>query len=125
MFNDMHFPNPADNLWKNLKFEPQFPQYEDGESPYELMKSQSDYLKNTVPALEELARNSAIQAKSASEIANSSKLQADSAKEIADSSKVQSKIAVKKANKADVKGWIAVGISLLSLIWNIVSDLVF
>lgn len=105
-----NIPN-IDSIFKNANIQKSvFPKYEDGESPYELLKSQSDYLKNVVPAIEELAKNSS--------------KQSDSAKVIADSSKVQSDIALRKSKKADVKGWIAIAISLLSLIWNIVSKLI-
>ena len=105
-----NIPN-IDNIFNNVKIqEPVFPEYEDGESPYELLKSQSDYLKNVVPAIEELAKNSS--------------KQADSAKIIADSSKTQSDIALEKSKKADFKGWIAIVISVLSLIWSIISKFI-
>lgn len=106
-----NIPN-FDNAFKNIEFqEPVLPQYEDGESPYELLKSQSDYLRNVVPAIEKLANNSS--------------KQAESAKIIADSSKTQSDTALEKSKKADIKGWIAIAISLLTLIWNIASKFIF
>lgn len=47
---------------------------------------------------------------------------AASAEEIAKSSEIQAKIAVKKAKKADIKGWIAVGISALGLLIEIICN---
>lgn len=92
------FPSPnLDYLYKT----PTPPQYPDGEAPYDLLKNQSEYLKNTLPALEEMAKNSKSQAESSMRIAESSKLQADTA--------------YKVSKKADVKGWLALILSACSV----------
>ena len=45
-----------------------------------------------------------------------------SIKDIADSSKAQSNLAINKSKKADVKGWIAVGVSMVGLIIEIICN---
>lgn len=78
---------------------PKMPTYEKGKSPYELMESQSAYLKKTSKELHDMAQ--------------STKSQADSAKEIAESSKTQADVALKTSSKADIKGWISVIVSII------------
>lgn len=48
----------------------------------------------------------------------------ESIEKIAKSAEIQSDIALEKSKKADVKGWIAVIISMLVLIWNIISKFI-
>lgn len=67
------------------------PDYDDGESPLELMQKQSIELRS---------------------LAESAKSQAESAKQIAESAKVQSDIALKVSNKSDIKGWISVIVAI-------------
>lgn len=53
------------------------------------------------------------------DIAESAKKQADSAEKISKSAEVQAEIALKTSKKADVKGWIAVIISVLTFILEV------
>ncbi|MCI9081444.1 MAG: hypothetical protein HFI70_03820 [Lachnospiraceae bacterium] len=49
---------------------------------------------------------------------------AKSIEKIAKSAETQSDIALKKSKKADIKGWIAVVISMLVLLWNVISKFI-
>ena len=65
-----NYPNLDDMLVKPVIPNVEMPKYEKGKSPYELMESQSEYLKNTVPALEKLAQSAQDTAKSAQSLAD-------------------------------------------------------
>ena len=86
-------------------------------------------LERQVKAIERIAHEaqrqseSAIkQSKTVKEISVSAENQAKNSLQIAESSKVLSKLAADKANKADIKGWIAIGISLVALGVEIISN---
>ena len=95
----INYPNMDDLFPKPQIPDIDFPTYEKGKSPYELLESQSAYLEKTSKELHNMAQ--------------SAKSQADSAKEIAESSKMQADIALKTSSKADIKGWISVIVAII------------
>lgn len=70
------------------------PDYENNESPLEMMKQQTDFLNETSQELRNLA--------------NSAKSQANSAKTIAENSKLHAEAAIKQSKKSDIKSWLSI-----------------
>lgn len=86
-------------------------------------------LKLQVKAIEKIAQHAKEQAnssnklsKAANDIAISAQNHAKNSNQIAESAKDLSKLADRKANKADVKSWIAIAISLIALVVEIISN---
>ncbi len=78
-----------------------FPEWDDGESPYELLYKNAHNSEQQREILEK---------------------QIVPLKEIANASKVQANLALKKSQKADVKGWIAIVISAIALFFEFATN---
>lgn len=77
---------------------------------------------NELDELEEESKHREL-VKPLQDIAESAKKQAESAEKVAKSAEVQADIALKTSKKSDVKGWIAVIVSVLTFILEVLSRL--
>lgn len=89
------------------------PEWDEGESLYELMQKNAHNSERQRQILEE-------QIEPLKEIDSSAKRQADSAEQQAESAKSQAMSARKIAGKADIKGWIAIIISAIALFFEFI-----
>lgn len=127
---DYNFESSLSSVIKNLKM-PNYtlPQYDEGESPYELLQKnahnseqQRRLLENQIEPLKEIANAAKRQADSAEE-------QASSANEIAEAARIQACLAIDQSEKADktaraakVRSIISIILAALSLIVSLLAN---
>lgn len=93
----------------------EFPTYEEGKSPYELLESQSAYLEKTSKELHNMAESAKSQANSAKTIAETSKVQADLAIE---ESQRANKTSIAAMIRSNISTVVSVSSLFLSLVIN-------